>query len=107
MNLNNHELECIRFYMGDPEMVKKYLGGPKAYNTINAVTTSNDLGVTVGFFEDDLMMISNSDYTAHVTVTIDTESQLLMLDDDGNWQSLDSDSVEIAAGDGRLFKIII
>lgn len=78
----------------------------ESYNTINAVTTSNDLGVTVGFFEDDLMMISNSDYTAPVTVTIDTESQLLMLDDDGNWQSLDSNSVELEAGDGRLFKII-
>ena len=51
-------------------------------------------------------MIVNSDYTAPVTVDIDTESKLLMLDDDGNWQELDSNRVELRAGDGGLFKII-
>ena len=33
------ELDCIKFYMGDPELVDSGLfrGGPKAYNTINAL----------------------------------------------------------------------
>ena len=39
MQLTDFELDCIRFYMGDPEIVARgdYLGGPKAYNTINAL----------------------------------------------------------------------
>ena len=37
-NLTTYELDCIRFYMGDPEIVNRgdFRGGPKAYNTINA-----------------------------------------------------------------------
>lgn len=32
-------LDCIRFYMGDPQIVARgdFRGGPKAYNTINAL----------------------------------------------------------------------
>ena len=39
MQLTDFELDCIRFYMGDPEIVARgdFLGGPKAYNTINAL----------------------------------------------------------------------
>ena len=38
-NLTTYELDCIRFYMGDPEIVNRgdFRGGPKAYNTINAL----------------------------------------------------------------------
>lgn len=38
-NLTTYELDCIRFYMGDPEIVERgdFIGGPKAYNTINAL----------------------------------------------------------------------
>jgi len=38
-NLTTYELDCIRFYMGDPEIVNRgdFCGGPKAYNTINAL----------------------------------------------------------------------
>lgn len=37
--LSAYELDCIRFYMGDPEIVNRgdFRGGPKAYNTINAL----------------------------------------------------------------------
>ncbi len=37
--ITKKQLTAIRFYMGDPEIVKNgpYLGGPKAYNTINAL----------------------------------------------------------------------
>ena len=37
--LTEYELDCIRFYMGDPEIVERgdFRGGPKAYNTINAL----------------------------------------------------------------------
>ncbi len=39
MKLSQFELDCIRFYMGDPEIVDRgdFLGGAKAYNTINAL----------------------------------------------------------------------
>lgn len=38
-NLTIYELDCIRFYMGDPKIVNRgdFRGGPKAYNTINAL----------------------------------------------------------------------
>ncbi len=37
--LSLYELDCIRFYMGDPAIVNRgdFRGGPKAYNTINAL----------------------------------------------------------------------
>ena len=39
MTLTRHELNCIRFYMGDEKIVNSgyFKGGPKAYNTINAL----------------------------------------------------------------------
>ena len=39
MTLTLHELNCIRFYMGDEKIVNSgyFKGGPKAYNTINAL----------------------------------------------------------------------
>ncbi len=39
MKLSQFELDCIRFYMGDLEIVNRgdFLGGAKAYNTINAL----------------------------------------------------------------------
>ncbi len=39
LQLTEYELDCIRFYMGDPEIVNRgdFRGGPKAYNTINAL----------------------------------------------------------------------
>ena len=36
-SLKNKELDCIRFYMGDPNVQDKFRGGLKAYNTINAL----------------------------------------------------------------------
>lgn len=40
--LSLKEMEYIRFYMGDPEIVNsgRWKGGPKAYNTINALLHS-------------------------------------------------------------------
>lgn len=37
--LTKEEDEAVRFYMGDPEIVRRgsYRGGPEAYNTINAL----------------------------------------------------------------------
>ena len=37
--ITKRQLDAIRFYMGDPEIVESgiYQGGPKAYNTINAL----------------------------------------------------------------------
>lgn len=37
--MTKYESDCIRFYMGDPEVVESgmFRGGPKAYNTINAL----------------------------------------------------------------------
>ncbi len=39
MKLTDFELDCIRFYMGDPDIAARgdFLGGTKAYNTINAL----------------------------------------------------------------------
>lgn len=39
MKLTKKELDCIRFYMGDPDVANRgdFLGGVKAYNTINAL----------------------------------------------------------------------
>lgn len=39
-SLKNKELDCIRFYMGDPSVQDKFCGGLKAYNTINALLHS-------------------------------------------------------------------
>ena len=36
-SLKNKELDCIRFYMGDPDVQDTFRGGLKAYNTINAL----------------------------------------------------------------------
>ncbi len=37
--IDDSMLDCIRFYMGDPEIVRRgdFRGGPKAHNTINAL----------------------------------------------------------------------
>ena len=39
--LSQQQLDCIRFYMGDLEIVNQgcFLGGPKAYNTMNALVS--------------------------------------------------------------------
>lgn len=36
-SLKNKELDCVRFYMGDPDVQDIFRGGLKAYNTINAL----------------------------------------------------------------------
>lgn len=38
-DMTGYELDCIRFYMGDPEILddKRFRGGAQAYNTINAL----------------------------------------------------------------------
>ena len=43
MKLTERELDCIRFYMGDPEIANggKFIGGTKAYNTMNAILHKN------------------------------------------------------------------
>lgn len=35
--LKNKDLNCIRFYMGDPDVQNEFRGGLKAYNTINVL----------------------------------------------------------------------
>lgn len=36
-SFTKYELDCIRFYMGDPDVQNEFRGGLKAYNTINAL----------------------------------------------------------------------
>ena len=43
--ITKQQLDSIRFYMGDEEITNQMLGGPKAYNTINALLSS-------GFFDE-------------------------------------------------------
>ena len=57
--ITKQQLDSIRFYMGDEEIVKQVLGGPKAYNTINALLSSGTFDEVYKVKEGRILEISS------------------------------------------------
>ena len=62
---------------------------------------------TIGFFEDNLMVIASKDFENSIDVEVKTGSKLLILDTEtGEWNSLDSKSFSLEAGGAAIIKIV-
>ena len=62
--------------------------------------------MTIGFFEDNFMLIASKDFENPIDVDVKTSSKLLILDNDtGEWSELESKSFSLEAGDAALIKI--
>ena len=75
----------------------------EGYNTIDEIVAPD---AVIGFFEDDFMLITNTDFDNPIDVEVKTSSELLILDNDtGEWSELESKSFSLEAGDAALIKI--
>ena len=76
----------------------------EGYNSIEEIIAPD---ATIGFFEDNLMVIASKDFENSIDVEVKTGSKLLILDTEtGEWNSLDSKSFSLEAGGAALIKII-
>ena len=85
---------------------EEYVVGPEftGYGTIEEIISP---AVTVGFFEDDFMLLANEDFDNAIDVELKTTSKLLILNNEtGEWSELDENSLAIKAGGAALIKII-
>ena len=85
---------------------EEYVVGPEftGYGTIEEIISP---AVTVGFFEDNFMLLANEDFDNAIDVEIKTTSKLLILNNEtGEWSELDENSLAIKAGGAALIKII-
>lgn len=63
--------------------------------------------VTIGMFEDDMMLISNGSYNESMDVEIVTDSKLMVLNaETGEWDEVKDNKITIATGSGELIKIM-
>ena len=76
----------------------------EGYGSIEKIVAPD---ATIGFFEDNLMVIASKDFENSIDVEVKTGSKLLILDTEtGEWNSLDSKSFSLEAGGAALIKII-
>lgn len=74
------------------------------YGTIKQIIADD---VTVGMFEDDMMLIANGSYKESMDVEIVTDSKLMVLDTEtGEWNEVKDNKITIATGSGELIKIV-
>lgn len=74
------------------------------YNTIKQIIADD---VTIGFFEDDMMLVSNGSYKEAMDVEIVTDSKLLIFNPEtGDWNEIKDNKFTIATGSGELIKIV-
>ena len=90
-----------------PELnIERMMLGTKfeGYGSIEEIIAPD---ATIGFFEDNLMVIASKDFENSIDVEVKTGSKLLILDTEtGEWNSLDSKSFSLEAGGAALIKII-
>lgn len=99
------------FHIEQPRVISEDYGidrivGTKfeGYGSIDEIIVSD---ATIGFFEDNFMVITNKDFDNAVDVEVKTSSKLLILDcESGDWNELDSKSFSLEAGNAALIKII-
>lgn len=76
----------------------------EGFDTIKEII-AND--ITIGMFEDDMMLIANGSYTDSMDVEIVTDSDLLIFDPaTKQWHELSGNKFTIAVGSGELIKIV-
>lgn len=90
-----------------PELnIERMMLGTKfeGYGSIEEIIAPD---ATIGFFEDNLMVIASKDFENSIDVDVKTGSKLLILDTEtGEWNSLDSKSFSLEAGGAALIKIV-
>ncbi len=75
----------------------------EGYGTIEEIIAPD---VTIGFFEDNFMLIASKDFENPIDVEVKTSSKLLILDNDtGEWSELESKNFSLEAGSAALIKI--
>ena len=76
----------------------------EGYGTIEEIIAPD---ATIGFFEDNFMLIASKDFDNAIDVEVKTTSKLLILDNDtGEWSELDSKKFSLEKGGAALIKII-
>lgn len=85
-------------------------GNSFGYGAINTIGVNNevrDVGVTVGCFEDDMMLIANRDYDNAVEVSLTSDDSIIVLNSQtGEWSQMTSNTLLIEAGDAVLVKTV-
>lgn len=73
------------------------------FGSVNNIVANK---ATVGFFDDDIMLIANRDYDHPQVIRIDTDRNLQIFDkSEAEWKSCDK-LITLAAGDGEVFRTI-
>lgn len=98
------KLSCGVFHTKEYSQDDRSTTSFTGYDTIKQVIAED---VTIGMFEDDMMLVSNGSYTDTMNVEIETDSKLLILDTETReWKELNNNKFTISAGSGELIKII-